>query len=70
MLCHGRVRELLFLIEKSRKKLLRFDLQKTTNFVIHVKILQKHLSKKLIDYRYRFKKLRFIDHQYRPELFE
>ena len=44
--CHGRVREPLSFLEKSRKTLLQIELQKY--FVIHIKNLPQHLSEKFI----------------------
>ena len=44
--CHGKVRELLSFLGKSRKTFLQFDLKK--NFVKHIENLPQYLSEKFI----------------------
>ena len=54
-------------LEKSRKTFLQiFDLYAKKTSSKHI----KNLSEKFINYRYRFKNLRFINCRYRPGLFE
>ena len=62
---------MLSFLEKFRKTFLQFDLQK--NFIKHIENLQdlseKFIGDNLSIIDIAFKKLRFIDYRYRPELF-
>ena len=46
------------------------NLTSKKKLVKHIENLPQHSSEKFVNYRYRFKKLRFIDYRYHLEFFE